>query len=67
MALQHIALEVFNVGGWLTHGIFALEAEVDYLAVVEHRLIPARAWQPFGHLPLKIPLMLEMLVLGLSV
>ena len=32
---------VFNVGRWVTHGDFALEAEVDYLAVVEHRLIPA--------------------------
>ena len=21
LALQHVALEVFNVGGWLTHGI----------------------------------------------
>ena len=37
--LQHATVEVFNVGGWLTHGDFALEAEVDYLAVVEHRLI----------------------------
>ena len=36
-------LEVFNVGGWLTHCDFALEAPVDFLAVVEHRLIPARA------------------------
>ena len=36
-------LEVFNVGGWLTHCDFALEAAVDFLAVVEHRLIPARA------------------------
>ena len=30
-------IEVLNVGGWL-----ALGAEVDFLAVVEHRLIPAR-------------------------
>ena len=36
-------LEVFNVGSWLTHGDLALEAKVDFLAVVEHRLIPARA------------------------
>ena len=35
---QHVAAEVFNVGGWLTHGDFALRAEVDYPAVVEHRL-----------------------------
>ena len=40
-ASQGAAVEVFNVGGWLTDGDFALEAEVDYLAVVEHRLIPA--------------------------
>ena len=31
-----------NVGGWLTQGDLALDVEVDYLAVVEHRLIPAR-------------------------
>ena len=28
--------------GWLTHGELALEAQVDILAVVEHRLILAR-------------------------
>ena len=39
---QHVALEVFNVGGWLTYGDLALEAGVDFLAVVEHGLIPAR-------------------------
>ena len=38
----HLAIEVFNVGGWLTHGDLALEAKIDFLAVVEHRLIPAR-------------------------
>ena len=36
------AVEVFNVGGWLTHGDLVLDTEVDFLAVVEHRLIPAR-------------------------
>ena len=30
------------LGGWLTHGDFALEADVDFLAVIEHRLVPAR-------------------------
>ena len=39
---QHVGVEVFNVGGWLTHGDLALEVGVDFLAVVEHRLIPAR-------------------------
>ena len=31
-----VSVELFKVGGWLTHGDF------DFLAVVEHRLIPAR-------------------------
>ena len=35
-------IEVLNVGRWLTQGDFALDAEVDFLAVVEHQLIPAR-------------------------
>ena len=38
----HLAIEVFNVGGGLTHGDLALEARIDFLAVVEHRVIPAR-------------------------
>ena len=37
-----VSFELFNVGGWLTHGDFALESSADFLAVVEHRLIPAR-------------------------
>ena len=39
---QHFGLEVFNVGRWLSHGDLVLEARVDFLGVVEHRLIPAR-------------------------
>ena len=39
---RHLAVEVFNVGGWLTHGDLVLEALVDFLAVVEHGFIPAR-------------------------
>ena len=39
---HHLAVEVFNVGGWLTHGDLALDAGLDFLAVTEHRLIPAR-------------------------
>ena len=35
-------VEVFNVGRWLTHGDLVLDAEVDFLAIVERRLIPAR-------------------------
>ena len=37
----HFAVETFNVGGWLAHGDLALEAGVDFLAAVEHGLIPA--------------------------
>ena len=37
-----LSLEAFNVGGWLTHGDTALETTADFLAVSEHRLIPAR-------------------------
>ena len=37
-----IGVEVLNVGGWLTHGDFALEAGVDFLGVVEHMLVPVR-------------------------
>ena len=37
-----MTVEVFNVGGWLTHGDMVLETSVDFLAVVEHRLVPAR-------------------------
>ena len=37
-----VSLEFHNVGGWLTHGDLALDAGVDFLAVAEHGLIPAR-------------------------
>ena len=55
----HLGIEVLNVGGWLTHGDLALDAGVDFLAVAEHKLIPARVrseWarlksKEFGHLP----------------
>ena len=46
----HFAVEVFNIGGWLTHGVLALEAQVDFLAVVEHRLIPARVRSEWARL-----------------
>ena len=38
-----IGVEVFNISGWLTNGDFVMESGVDFLAVVEHRLVPARA------------------------
>ena len=46
-----VGVEFFNVGGWLTHGDVALEVGVDFLTVVEHRLIPARVrseWTRLG-------------------
>ena len=38
-----LGVEVFNISGWLTNGDLALDTDVDFLAVVEHRLVPARA------------------------
>ena len=40
--LRHVGIEFLNVGVWLTLGDIALEVGVDFLAVAEHRLIPAR-------------------------
>ena len=37
-----LVLSFLNVGGWLIHGDLALEVDVDFLAVVGHRLIPVR-------------------------
>ena len=34
---------VFSTGGWLTHGEFALEPHLDFVAVAEHRVIFSRA------------------------
>ena len=39
---RYVGVEFLNVGGWLTYGDLALEVGVDFLAVAEHRLIPAR-------------------------
>ena len=43
-------VEVFNVGGWLTHGDLVLDAGLDFLAVTEHRLIPARVRSEWARL-----------------
>ena len=49
---RQLAIEVFKVGKWLTHGDLVLEAQVDFIAVVRHRLIPlvgealATVWAP---------------------
>ena len=40
---NNLDVEVFNVGGFHTHGDYALDTDADFLAVVEHRLVPARA------------------------
>ena len=71
---SHLAVEVFHVWRWRTRGDLVLEAQVDFVAVVEHGLIPARVrggpgfgvrvWQLFGRLPPRNLLMLVMLVLG---
>ena len=37
-----IGVEVFNVGGWLTNGDFAIDTDVDYLGVTDDRLLSAR-------------------------
>ena len=47
---HHLSIEVINVGRWLTHGDLALDAEVDFLAVTEHRLIPARVRSEWARL-----------------
>ena len=36
-------IEFLNVGGWLSRGDLALGSSADFLAVAEHRLVPARA------------------------
>ena len=50
-------LEVFNVGegAEVAHGHLALDAQVDFLAVVEHRLIPARVRSEWARLKEKGP------------
>ena len=40
---NNLDVEVFNVGGFLTRGDYVLDTDADFVAVVEHRLVPARA------------------------
>ena len=49
----HLAVEVFNEGGWLTHGDHALDASLDFLATTEHRLIPAKVRSEWARLKSK--------------
>ena len=37
------SIEFLNVGGWLSRGDLALESAAHFLAVAEHRMVPARA------------------------
>ena len=37
------SIEFLNVGGWLSRGDLALESKAHFLAVAEHRLVPAGA------------------------
>ena len=50
---HHLAVEVLNVGGSLTHGDLALDGGLDFLAVTEHRLIPARVRSEWARLRAK--------------
>ena len=42
-SLTNLDIEVFNIGGFLTHGDYALDTDASFLALVEHRLVPAGA------------------------
>ena len=48
--VRHVGVEFHNVGGWLTHGDLAIRTGVDFLAVAEHRLIPARVRSEWSRL-----------------
>ena len=37
------SIEFLNVGGWLSRCDLALESSAHFLAIAEHRLVPARA------------------------
>ena len=50
---HHLSVEVMNVGGWLTHCDLGLSVDVDFLAVTEHRLIPARVRSEWARLRAK--------------
>ena len=43
-----LSIEFANIGGWLTYGDLAMDSCAQFLAVAEHRLIPARA-RSVGH------------------
>ena len=43
-----LSVEFANIGGWLTNGDLALDSCAQFLAVAEHKLIPARV-RSVGH------------------
>ena len=43
-----LSIEFAHIGGWLTHGDVALDSCAQFLAVAEHKLIPARV-RSVGH------------------
>ena len=53
-APQRLAIEVFDVGRCLKHGDLDLDAQVDFHAVVEHRLIPAGVRSEWARLRLRV-------------
>ena len=44
----YLSVEFANIGGWFTHGDVAMDSCAHFLAVSEHRLIPARV-RSVGH------------------
>ena len=53
--LGHLSVKFANIGGWLTHGDMAMNSCAQFLAVAEHRLIPARARSTCHQLPAPEP------------
>ena len=71
--LGQLSIEFANIGGWLTYGDLAVDSCAQFLAVAEHRSIPARpgrlvislgklAFIRFGLLTVKILFLVVMLV-----
>ena len=45
---SQLSIKFANIGGWLTYGDLAMDSCAQFLAVAEHRLIPAGA-RSVGH------------------
>ena len=48
LILFQLSVHFANIGGWLIYGNLAMDSLAQFLAVAEHRLIPAKA-RPVGH------------------